>query len=229
MRIAKSALIDPERNEIYGMTAVALSFFVFAYSSRFGQISVLAYYGMWLPLVVVDYRRVLGNYPRYLWIFAFGILTVLSSFWSEAASVTMRASIQYMTHIVCALIAMRVISIRTLTRGALIGIAVVLLYSLLFGIYLFDALDGTYSFVGAFSSKNQLGFMPRSASSLPPRRCWCSSKGASGCRLPASPGSCQPIASLRRNRPHPLLPRRRWSPSSSASFPSACFRRRTER
>ena len=158
MRIAKSALIDPERNEIYGMTAVALSFFVFAYSSRFGQISVLAYYGMWLPLVVVDYRRVLGNYPRYLWIFGFGILTVLSSFWSEAVSVTMRASIQYMTHIVCALVAMRVISIRTLTRGALIGIGVVLLYSLLFGIYLFDALDGTYSFVGAFSSKNQLGF-----------------------------------------------------------------------
>jgi len=149
MRIAKSALIDPERNEIFGMAAIALSFFVFAYSSRFGQISVLAYYGMWLPLVVVNYRQVLGNYPRYLWIFAFGILTVLSSFWSEAASVTMRASIQYMTHIVCALIAMRVISIRTLTRGALIGIAVVLLYSLLFGIYLFD---------GAFSSKNQLGF-----------------------------------------------------------------------
>ncbi len=158
MRIAKSALIDPERNEVYGMAAIALSFFVFAYSSRFGQISVLAYYGMWLPLVVVNYRRVLGNYPRYLWIFAFGILTVLSSFWSEAASVTMRASIQYMTHIVCALIAMRVVSIRTLTRGALIGITVILLYSLLFGVHLFDALDGTYSFVGAFSSKNQLGF-----------------------------------------------------------------------
>ncbi|MCZ7449031.1 O-antigen ligase [Agrobacterium rhizogenes] len=158
MRIAKSALIDPERNEVYGMAAIALSFFVFAYSSRFGMVSVLAYYGLWLPLVVVDYRRVLGNYPRYLWIFGFGILTVLSSFWSEAASVTMRASIQYMTHIVCALIAMRVISIRTLTRGALIGITLVLLYSLLFGIYLFDALDGNYSFVGAFSSKNQLGF-----------------------------------------------------------------------
>ncbi|MCP6445832.1 hypothetical protein NL461_26110, partial [Klebsiella pneumoniae] len=29
---------------------------------------------------------------------------------------------------------------------------------LLFGTYLFDALDGTTSFVGAFSSKNQLGF-----------------------------------------------------------------------
>ncbi len=158
MRIAKSALIDPDKNGLYGTAAVALSFFVFAYSSKFGQVSILAYYAMWFPLVVVDYRRVLGNYTRYLWIFAFGILAVLSSFWSDAMSVTMRASIQYLTHIVCALIAMRVISITTLTRGALIGIVLVLLYSLLFGLYLFDALDGTVSFVGAFSSKNQLGF-----------------------------------------------------------------------
>ncbi len=158
MRIAKSALIDPDKNGLYGTAAVALSFFVFAYSSKFGQVSILAYYAMWFPLVVVDYRRVLGNYARYLWIFAFGILAVLSSFWSDAMSVTMRASIQYLTHIVCALIAMRVISITTLTRGALIGIVLVLLYSLLFGLYLFDALDGTVSFVGAFSSKNQLGF-----------------------------------------------------------------------
>ncbi|WP_284757093.1 O-antigen ligase [Agrobacterium sp. fls2-241-TYG-188a] len=158
MRIAKSALIDPNKNGLYGTAAVALSFFVFAYSSKFGQVSILAYYAMWFPLVVVDYRRVLGNYTRYLWIFAFGILAVLSSFWSDAMSVTMRASIQYLTHIVCALIAMRVISITTLTRGALIGIVLVLLYSLLFGLYLFDALDGTVSFVGAFSSKNQLGF-----------------------------------------------------------------------
>jgi exopolysaccharide production protein ExoQ len=158
MRIAKSALIEPGRNDIYGMTAVALSFLVFAYSSRFGQISILVYYGVWFPLIFIDYRRVLGNYIRYLWIFAFGILAVLSSFWSDAMSVTMRASIQYMTHIMCALIAMRVISIQTLTRGALIGITLVLVYSIVFGIYLFDALDGTYSFVGAFSSKNQLGF-----------------------------------------------------------------------
>ncbi len=158
MRIAKSALIDPDKNGLYGTAAVALSFFVFAYSSKFGQVSILAYYAVWFPLVLVDYRRVLGNYFKYLWIFAFGILAILSSFWSDAMSVTMRSSIQYMTHIICALIAMRVISIKTLTRGALIGTIVVLLYSLLFGLYLFDALDGTVSFVGAFSSKNQLGF-----------------------------------------------------------------------
>lgn len=158
MRIAKSALIDPDKNGLYGTAAVALSFFIFAYSSKFGMVSVLAYYGVWLPLVIVDYRRVLGNYFRYLWILGFGILAILSSFWSDAMSITMRASVQYMTHIICALIAMRVISITTLVRGALIGTIVVLLYSMLFGIYLLDALDGTVSFVGAFSSKNQLGF-----------------------------------------------------------------------
>jgi exopolysaccharide production protein ExoQ len=57
----------------------------------------------------------------------------------------------------CALIAMRTISVLTLTRGAILGTAVVLIYSMLFGTYLYDAIDGSYSFVGAFSSKNQLG------------------------------------------------------------------------
>jgi exopolysaccharide production protein ExoQ len=157
MRIAKSALIDPRRNEIYGVFAIAVSFFAFAYSSRFGQLAVLAYYGVWLPLVFVDYRQVLGRYSKYLWIFAFALFCFLSSFWSQAPSVSLRASIQYLTHVVCALIAMRTVSTLTLTRGAIAGIAVVLLYSLVFGVYTYDAFDGNYSFVGAFSSKNQLG------------------------------------------------------------------------
>lgn len=84
MRIAKSHLIDPERNGLYAVTAIALSYFVFAYSARFGQISILAYYGVWLPLIAVNYRRVLGNYGLYLPIFAFSILTILSIFWSAA-------------------------------------------------------------------------------------------------------------------------------------------------
>jgi exopolysaccharide production protein ExoQ len=158
MKIPKSVLIDPAKNEVYGIAAVALSFFVFAYSSRFGQISILAYYGVWFLLVAVDYRRVLGNYLKYIWIFSFAIFCFVSAFWSPAFGTSLRTSIQYLTHIVCALIAMRTISATTLTRGAIVGVAVVLVYSMAFGIYLFDAIDGTFSFVGAFSSKNQLGF-----------------------------------------------------------------------
>ncbi|NKN37274.1 O-antigen ligase family protein [Agrobacterium sp. a22-2] len=158
MRIAKSSLIEPGENQLYGTIAIALSVFIFAYSTRFGQVSILAYYGLWFPLALVNYRAVLGNYTRYVWILGFAIFCGLSIFWSAAPSVTTRTAIQYMTHVVCALIAMRTIDIRTLTRGAIAGIGLVLTYSLLFGVYHFDPIDGGFSFVGAFASKNQLGF-----------------------------------------------------------------------
>ena len=158
MRIAKASLVSPDRNFGYGLFAVAVSVFILAYSARFGQVSVLAYYALWLPLVLVDYRHSLGNYARFHWIVAFGVFACLSVFWSAAPGVTARAGVQYMSHIVCALIAARTMGIRTMTLGALAGVCVVLLYSLAFGGYHYDPLDGEYSFVGAFSSKNQLGF-----------------------------------------------------------------------
>ncbi|MFA7412978.1 MAG: O-antigen ligase [Rhizobium sp.] len=158
MRIAKSSLIEQGQNGPYGTVAIALSLCVFAYSSRFGQISILAYYSLWLPLILVDYRPVLGNYARYSWIFAFAVFACLSVFWSAAPSHTARTAVQYLSHVICALIAMRTIDVRTLARGSVLGTGLVLIYSLLFGVYHLDPLDGSYSFVGAFASKNQLGF-----------------------------------------------------------------------
>lgn len=157
MRIAKAIIVDPEHNQAFGLGAVTLSLFVFAYSTRFGPAAILLYYGLWLPLVLVDYKRVLGRYTRYGWIFAFVAVCFLSSFWSAAPATSLRASVQYLTHVVCALIAVRVLAPQTLSRGAMTGCAVVLVYSLLVGSYHYDPLDGSYSFVGAFSSKNQLG------------------------------------------------------------------------
>jgi exopolysaccharide production protein ExoQ len=157
MRIAKAQLIDPDRNGIYAITAVSLSLFVFSYSSLFGQILILLLYGLWLPLIAVDYRRVLGNPRIYLFVLAFSLLTMVSVLWSAAPSVTARASIQFFTHILCTLIAARVVSIDSFIKGALLGSIIVMIYSLMFGYYLLDPLDGTVSFVGAFSSKNQLG------------------------------------------------------------------------
>ncbi len=158
MKIAKSTFIDTRRNQLYAVMAVAISFFVFAYSSRFGQISILAYYGVWFLPVLVDYRRALGSYGKYLWIFSFALFCFVSAFWSPAFGVSLRTAIQYLTHVVCALIAMRIVSADNLCKGAMIGVGLVLIYSILFGNYLFDSMDGTFGFVGAFSSKNQLGF-----------------------------------------------------------------------
>lgn len=158
MRIAKSALIQPGGNVAYAVSAVAISLFAFAYSLRFGQVAILLYYALWLPLIAVDYRKVLGNYNRYIWIYAFAAFAFLSVFWSAAPSVSLRAAIQYLTQVLCALIAVRVMDVKTLTLGIVVGIAFVIVYSLLFGRYELDVIDNTYSFVGAFASKNQLGF-----------------------------------------------------------------------
>ncbi len=157
MKIAKARLVNPDHNLWYGLVAVSVSIFVFAYSVRFGQASILAYYGLWLPLVLVDHRRALGNWTDLVWIAPFAALACLSVFWSAAPGVTARASVQFTSHLVCALIAARTVSVRTLTLGTLLGTLFVLVFSLAFGQYHYDPLDGSYGFVGAFASKNQLG------------------------------------------------------------------------
>jgi len=158
MKIAKAGFVSPDDNFRYGFVAIAISVFVFAYSTRFGQISILAYYALWLPLVLIDYRHSLGDYSKFIWIIAFGVLALLSMFWSAAPGVTARAGVQYMSHIVCALIAARTMNVRTMTLGMLGGVCLVVVYSLAFGEYHYDPIDGEYSFVGAFASKNLLGF-----------------------------------------------------------------------
>ncbi|WP_192356288.1 O-antigen ligase family protein [Mesorhizobium mediterraneum] len=159
MKIPKSLLVDPEKSTVYGTFAVAISVWAFSYSSVFGQILILAYYAVWLPLILVDYRRLLRHASSAWLPLAFAFYVCLSVFWSDAPGITMRTAIQYCSHIACAYIAARTVSIRTLTIGSLIGIFVVLLYSLKVGSYSYDMLDGTYNFVGAFSSKNQIGFV----------------------------------------------------------------------
>ena len=158
MKIPKSILIDPDRNETYGVFAVMISVFAFAYSSNFGQILILAYYAVWFPLLLVDHRR----FARHLsgaWLpLLFAVYVCFSVFWSQAAGTSARAALQYSSHILCAYIAARTISVRTLVVGSLIGIFVVLLYSLMVGGYALDTIDGTVNFVGAFGSKNQIGF-----------------------------------------------------------------------
>src|SRR5690606_3199026 len=82
MKIAKGLLLDPERNFWFGTAAVAVSFFAFAYSTRFGQLLILAYYACWLPLIVVDQRRFFDIFVRSWWILGFALLACLSTFWS---------------------------------------------------------------------------------------------------------------------------------------------------
>ena len=96
--------------------------------ARFGQASILVYYALWLPLVAGRLSPACsattaissGSSPS-------RVFACLSVFWSAAPGVTARAGTAVSaTHVVCALIAARTIDIRTLTLGALAGVALVL-------------------------------------------------------------------------------------------------------
>ncbi|TPI28477.1 O-antigen ligase family protein [Mesorhizobium sp. B3-2-1] len=159
MKIPKSLLVDPERNSVYGSFAVAVSIWAFSYSVIFGQVLILAYYAVWLPLILVDYRRFLRQLSSAWLPLLFAAYVCFSVFWSQAPGITARTAVQYLSHITCAYVAARTVSVRTLTIGALVGIFFVLLYSMKVDGYSEDVLDGTYNFVGAFASKNQIGFV----------------------------------------------------------------------
>ena len=168
---------------------------------------MLAYYALWLPLILVDYRQTLGNYAKLHWIVAFAMVACLSVFWSAAPAVTVRAGLQLLSHVACALIAARTVGIRTLTLGSLIGALSVLAYSLAFGSYHYDDLDGSYTFVGAFASKNQLGLFASLgvyfafAASL-----FCANAARGACS-PSLAARCRDMRWSPRNRPPRLLRR----------------------
>ena len=83
MKIPKSILIDPDRNETYGIFAVVVSIIAFAYSPNFGQILILAYYAVWLPLLFVDYRRFTWKLSSAWLPILFAAYVCLSVFWSR--------------------------------------------------------------------------------------------------------------------------------------------------
>lgn len=157
MVIPKRALVDPAGNAVFAGIAVAVSLFVFAYSTRFGKVPILAFYLCWLPLLAVEPALLLRGAGRVAVFLALPALAALSAAWSDVPATTLRAAIQYGTTALCGLIAARVVAPETLCRGGLAGITLVLAYSFLNGRYNYDVVDGSYAFAGAFASKNQLG------------------------------------------------------------------------
>lgn len=148
---------DPARNALLAVPAVAVSVYVFAYSTLYGPASVLMFYAVWAPFIVTTDRRVWAALHRPALILLLPALALASTLWSDRPATTLRSSIQYASTIVPGLVAARTVSLRSLGLGLVAGGTAVLLYSHANGSYAYDVVDGTYAFAGAFSSKNQLG------------------------------------------------------------------------
>jgi exopolysaccharide production protein ExoQ len=158
LAVPRARLLNPGENAVFAISAVAVSLFIFAYSTLFGQIMILLLYGIWLPLLVLEPAILLNKARPVLLILSLPAVAAISTLWSDVPSVTLRASIQYGTTVLCGLIAARVVSVRHLAIGGLLGGLLVVLYSHYDGVYGYDFVDASYAFQGAFQSKNQLGF-----------------------------------------------------------------------
>ncbi len=156
--VPRALFLNPSQNAVFAVPAVAISLFVFAYSTLFGQISILVFYALWLPILFNAPGILATRAQPILMILALPALAVGSVLWTDAPGATLRASIQYGTTVLCGLVAARIVSVRSLAVGGLIGGLAVLLYSHSDGKYGYDFVDATYAFQGAFQSKNQLGF-----------------------------------------------------------------------
>jgi exopolysaccharide production protein ExoQ len=156
--IPRDRILDPAANAVFAVPAIALSLFVFAYSTLFGQISILAFYGLWMPILFLLPALLTQNLRPVIFVLMLPALAALSVLWSDVPAATLRASIQYGTTVLCGLIAARVVSVRSLVTGGVLGGVVILLYSHAEGKYGYDYVDASWALQGAFSSKNQLGF-----------------------------------------------------------------------
>ena len=111
MKIAKAHFVSPDHNFWYGLARSPFPSSSLPIRRASARSRCSLYYALWLPLVLVDYRQALGNYRASSagWS-AFAVFACLSVFWSAAPSVTARAGVQYLSHIVCALIAARTVA-----------------------------------------------------------------------------------------------------------------------
>jgi exopolysaccharide production protein ExoQ len=158
LSLPRARLIDPSRNAVFAVPAIAASLFVFAYSTHFGEAAILLFYALWLPLPLLAPALLTDGARPVLLIAALPLLAFASTLWSDAPAATLRAAVQYGSTVTCGLIAARVVSLRNLAVGGLLGGLAILAWSWSDGSYGYDAVDASFAFQGAFQSKNQLGF-----------------------------------------------------------------------
>lgn len=157
--VVPSALVTtPPHNDAFTALAIAVSLFTFAYSVLFGKLLILVLYAVWAVPVALNPRLILLRAGATLPLLALPVLATVSMLWSENPSASLRAGIQYATTIAVAIIAARTVGPRGLLLGGMLGSVLIFAYSVAFGRYDYDAIDGSYAFIGAFASKNQLGF-----------------------------------------------------------------------
>lgn len=155
-RIAANAV---RQHEVFAITCVAASVILMAYSSLFSTIPILLFYALWLPRILNKGIAVLLPTSETSLGLALPLLTCLSVVWSDYRGTSLHHGLEFLSMLLCVLIIVRSTSAEIFAKGACAGITLALIASLASGRYGWDAFSGTYSLIGLFGSKNQIGFI----------------------------------------------------------------------
>ncbi len=148
----------PQLPEQYATISIALTTFSVAYSGLFGIWSILLFYALWLPHISYKGRFILRLSKDIVLPLGLAAACILSVFWSDYPSITIRAALEFTSMAVCSIIATRITSLRSFIKGTVIGFFIVLVVTISKGGYALDPFTGEYAFVGLLGSKNQVGF-----------------------------------------------------------------------
>lgn len=120
-----------------------------------GMPCILLFYALWFSRIL--YRGQITIRPSFdcLFVFALAGYGILSTLWSSHPPVTLRATVQFASVLLCALIISRIVRIEALIRGSSYGIALAILVMVAIS-------SGSQPHIAAIrylGSKNQLGVL----------------------------------------------------------------------
>jgi len=142
---------------LVGSASVAITVVFLAYSLWSSVLSILICYAVWLPRAFGGPgARPLRLSPAFALILLFPLFAGLSVAWSGHPSLSLKASVELLSMIVCTTIAARRVAIEDFIRGTAIGATLVSLIALASGDYS-AAEMGPPGLVGLLGSKNMVG------------------------------------------------------------------------
>ena len=146
-------------SDTLGTLYVAVTVVIMAYSSLFTVVPILVFLLLWLSHAWYKGSFTLRLSPAAVAVLSFPLLCCYSTFWSDYPARTLYQGMELLTLVLCAIIMSRVVRPRPFIQGLCFGAMIVLGMTLASGNYSKDYLSGTYSLVGLFGSKNQVGFV----------------------------------------------------------------------
>lgn len=149
----------PQMNDSCAISFVAITVIIMAYSSLFSVFPILVFYALWLLQVFTKGLLIIRPSRDFMFVLILPILCCLSAFWSDYLSVTIHGGMELVSMVACTVIIARIISARAFVKGITAGVSLALAATIINGNYEMDYLSGTYSLVGLFGSKNQVGFI----------------------------------------------------------------------